>query len=235
MATFKQLQDRVKNRIIDLPDATVAEIPNFINEAIIDAENTHNFRIMEASIEMVTTQGTHTLGDIASFKEMRARPWVRMFEGNQVQIEWAPSEDQINAYYARNDLTAIGRPESILQVDIDDDQTASFEVYPYADGLSNFPDDEYRVNLPYWKYLPRLVGDNDENWFTNNAEQFVVWAAAAKAFEFNEDDQRADRNLLKAQAELQKLVKVDKRSRLARNLVLTPRRDVNAFYLQRRM
>lgn len=236
MTTFKQLQDRVKRRIIDLPDETLLEIPTFINEAIRDAQEMHNFRIMEKTIELTTTQGTHTLGQVSRFKEMRAKPWVRLSTGGQHVIDWAPSEEEMLVLYPKNDVTtSIGAPKFVLQTVLDADQTVTLEVWPFPDGLSGHPGDEYPVNVPYWEYLPPLVSDNDTNWFTNNAEQYVVWAASAKAFEFNEDEMRADRNLLKAQAELLKLKRIDKRSRIERSMVLTPRRDVHAFHIQRRM
>lgn len=235
MATFKQLQDRVKARIIDLPAATVAEVPLFVNKAIRDAQERHNFRIMEASQEFVTTPNDHALGTILDLKEIREKPWLRIGDGGTLEIEWGASHSDIVRMYATTDTTDAGRPETIFQASIDDDGVASFEVYPYPDTNSLHLDGNYRVNIPYWRYLPNLVVETDTNWFTNFGDEFVFLQATARAFESNFDEARADRYFARATIEFQKLVKIDKRSRLPRSLVLVPRRDVHAIHHQDRM
>lgn len=235
MATFVQLQDRVKRRIIDLPADTVLEIPGLINEAIRAAERRHNFRAMKADQEFVTANLNHILGTLTSFKEVREKPWVRYNDGGQRNIDFAVSEEDLNKIFSRNSTLDKGRPQFVFQASVDQNNTATFEVYPYPDQTSDWAGGNWRVNIPYWKFLPDLSLSSDTNWFTNNAVEFVTDFATGLAFEFNEDEGRADRYFARAGADLKLLMRVDKNSYLPRVNTLVPRADVYGSARGRRL
>lgn len=226
-ATFSEMQASVKTWIVDLPTEVVAEVPKIINRVLRTMQQKHNWRVMEASAELVTTAGEHELGTIADFKEIRARPWLRFDDGGDAEIEWASSGSDLTRLYSRNDsVTDVGRPELLYLASLDEDNVPSFEVYPYPDGNSDWDDGEYRVNIPYWKYLPELVGSNDTNWFMNNCETYVLQASVAEAFAFNLDDEHSVLWLQRAQAPLMDALRQDKRGRSIRSGVLVPRSGV---------
>ena len=233
MATFADLQTRVNRRVIDLPTAVVAEIPTLINEAIRDAEDAHNFRIMEAEVEYNTLLNTRRLPSTgtsvpADWKEKRSAPWLREGEGGTLgtrPIEWATSKSAIVEVYALDDTVDGGRPAHILEA-----SDTVFEVYPFPDGNSLWttaPVGEYRVVIPYWKLLPDLVNGTDTNWFTTEMPKYIIDQATAEAFGINWDEAREQIWAGKAAIRLQRGIRVDKRSRLEKNIILTPNVDVH--------
>ncbi len=62
----------------------------------------------------------------------------------------------------------------------------NLEVYPFPDGSSDWSDGNYRVNIPYWSYIPIPVGERDTNWFLVNGIEFLVAAATSACFEQEE-------------------------------------------------
>ena len=231
MVSFLNLQDRAKVYILDLPTAVVSELPTLINDAIRDIQEAHNFRIMEAETQFVTTEGSHTLGQITDEKEVRDVPWLQYGDGGNTEIEWAQTKSVIIREFAINDANDKGRPAVIFEADA----AGNFEVYPFPDGNSLWSNGDYRVHLPYWKYLPDLVANGNSNWFTDNATLYVLYSAVSRAHALNFDTERAGVWALSAAKEQGEAVKVDKRSRLTRKLTITPRRDVHASKYQTRM
>jgi hypothetical protein len=229
--TFLNLQDRAKVYILDLPTDVVSELPTLINDAIQDAMEQHNFRTMEASTSFTTTEGSHTLGQITDLKEVRDLPWLQHGDGGNAELEWAQSKSQIVREFSINDANDKGRPAVIFEADA----AGNFEVYPYPDANSLWGDGDYRVHLPYWKYLTALSADGDSNWFTDNATLYVLYSAVSRAHALNFDTERAGTWALAAAQQLGEAVRVDKRSRLTRRFTLVPRRDVHASKYQTRM
>lgn len=233
MATFAEIQQRVRNHVIDLPTETEGEIPGWVNRAIRFAQEVHNFRFMEATAPFTTVEDTRKLGDIPDdWKEKRADPWLLEGDGGTMEIRWLPSESEAVRRYSETDANETGPPRHILET------PDELHVYPFPDTNSLHSDGDYRVRVPYWKYLPELEADGDTNWFTDNAADYVVWKAAAEGMLFNRDFEMAslwavkagefDANTGRMTGELARLVRVDKRSRLSRRITLVPHRDVYA-------
>lgn len=230
MPQFSAIKTSVQDWTIDDPAVTVAKIGAWINKAVRDAQDAHNFRHMEATQAFVTVVVTRSLGNTPTlWKEKRDRPWLTDNLSGTQELDWLPSRSE--AIRRFNDSTTLdkGGPKVLLELD------GSFEVFPFPDGASDYGDSEYRIAIPYWAYLAALSSDADTNWFTDNAEHYLVFAAAAEAMTFNRDYENAAVLQEKSKGELRKLIRKDKRSRLARRITLTPVRDVRAATNQPRM
>lgn len=221
MPTFAELKSRVEDYVLDLPSETEALVGEWINKAMREAEERHNFRHMEAEASFTTVEGQRSLGDKPDdWKEARTAPWLLFNDGDSREIAWAASESDMIRTYAVEDADDEGRPEFVLET------PDGFEVYPFPDGRSDYSDDEYRVKIPYWARTDNLSGDNDTNWWTDEAHWYLTYAAVAEGMIFNREEERAQTYILKAENELQREVRLDKRSRLPRRLTLTRRGDV---------
>lgn len=252
--TFQTLQQRVETRVIDLPSAVLAEIPTLINDAIHWICGFHNFRVMLAETAFVTTAATHTLGQIpADWKEPRSVAYYVANAGWTKQIEWQPSREYMYRRWEANDPLQVGPPRDILlseaeSVDFpdpnnpDNDLTALYlQIWPFSDGRSDWPDGQYRVKVPYWRYLPDLAASTDHNWFSDWGDQFIIGYATWQAFLLDWDEARAAQwmeitlgpkfdgvNLAMLGGWARDLLNRDKSLGFAPGKVLVPRRDVNA-------
>ncbi len=229
MASYTQLQTRVNRYVIDVTTAVSAEVPTLINEAIIAAEKRHNFKAMETRTTLTTALNTQTLGTIARWKELRARPFLRDGQDGVLGttlIDWEASlEDTIKSYDYDAVSTNVGGPPELLHLEsVDEDQLATVWVFPMPDDNSQWDNGLYRVVIPYWEYLADLSADADDNWFTNQGEEYVFMKAVASAFWVNWDETRAAIWDARAEKELQALIRVDRRARLGRSVTLVPRR-----------
>lgn len=136
MATFGEMQDRVKAHVIDVPPATAIEIPTIINDVVRQVQVRHNWRVMESTAELTTSAGTHVLGTVAGFKEIMERPWLRFEDGGNREMEWAPSHSVLVRLFALTDTNAaLGRPRYVFLKGVDQNDLAALEVYPFSDGL----------------------------------------------------------------------------------------------------
>ncbi len=80
MADFWTLQTRVQRRVIDLPASVISEVPDLINEAIRDLQDSHNFHVMRTLTEETTAAATRALlAKPALFKQLRGRPFYTSF------------------------------------------------------------------------------------------------------------------------------------------------------------
>lgn len=211
MATFIQIQARVQKWLRDLPADTVAEIPALINEAQRELQRPHNFRIMEASVQFTTVTAANTLGTIADFKSPRQRPYWTDNDGTKHPMQWQASLDQLIQHY--NDADT-GQPRFVFWTSLDNSDVTTVEVHPKSDSLSQWADLEYRVTVPYWKWLPALVADSDTNWFTINADKYLRLHATGWATLLNIDEGRGGVYLKAADNELQRLISNDKMARV---------------------
>lgn len=216
MATFSELQTRVERRLIDLPSAVSAEVPTLINEAIRSLEEDHDFKVMETESQtFTTTSGSHTLGDVPSdFKKMRGLPFVVHNDGSIRRIGSPYHRTAVERVYTRGDTDFTGPPQFVLDAEPDDTGDRDFEVYPYPDGNSDYSGGEYRIVVPYWRYLPDLSADADTNWFTVNAEKYIVRKATAEGFFLDWDEEHGTIWEAKASDEARRVIKVDKLYRL---------------------
>ncbi len=230
MATFLEIQNKVKTRIIDLPSAVVSEIPDLVNEAIRDAEDLHNFQAMKAKHAVTTTDVTRKLGDAPSdWKEARARPYLREgqdgTQGTRV-IEFAVSLEDMIERFALDDTTDAGGPRFVLEEYNDSTDTLELWVFPFPDTNSLWTNGLYRIVVPYWQYLADLSADGDTNWFTLNADKYIIAQASAEAFLLNQDEQQAGVYGRLASARLARIIRVDKLRVMHRDMNLVPKFDV---------
>lgn len=212
--TFKQLQDRVKSNVIDLPTAIVSAVPRLVNSAIRKVQVDHNFKIMEALFQPSTVINTRSLGTVpADFKEYRGEPWFLKNDASVTKVSLANKREDIYTAIDENDAYF---PMVILQAVQNDTQgNGDFWVYPLPDGASDYPDGEYRIKIPYWAFLNDLVSDGDTNWFSNKADLFIEYKATAEAFARNWDAERSVWWEQKAAIEHKDILKLDKLLRLS--------------------
>ncbi len=218
MPTFQTLQDRVSRRVVDLPAAVVTEVPDLVNKALTELQEHHDFKIMEATTaQLTTTAAARTLSAVVptDMKGLRGRPYLVMFDGSTRDLLMAPHLAAALDAYTFDDADDKGEPRLILDPHPSDETGArTWEVWPYPDGLSDWSDGEYRIVVPYWKYLTALSAGADENWFTSNATWYLVFKATAEAFYLDWDEDRGQIWETRAQGELTKALKRDKLARL---------------------
>lgn len=196
MTTYLEIQNRVNLWCVDLPTEVLNEIPTFVNQAMRELEDDHNFDVMRKRLSANTTAATHTLVSKPSdWKEPRKdRPWFEQQTGQLSFMGWLPTEEEALKLYNLS-LTDTGQPRWLRMADAtDDDATQNIEVYPLSNSVSDWtsaPVGEYRIRIPYWAYLPELSADGDRNWFTDNAREFLEFWAAGLAFWADQDEERA--------------------------------------------
>lgn len=228
------IKTKVENLVLDLPTTTQGQILDWINEAVREAEQGHNYKHMEAVTTVIqTVVGTRELAVMPTdWKEARGRPYyVEAGTGKRNRIDWAPSEDSLVDEYGDSITLDSGPPAYLLEAPDDE-----LYVFPYPDGESDYPNGEYRITLPYWAYSVDLNETTETtNWFTSKVPYYLVHKAAGFAFAHNFDEQRAQHHFSLAEALLNKVKRQDKR-RAARKITnlgisfnaqpsnLTPRR-----------
>ena len=194
MATFAEIKTRVETRVIDLPAAITAEVGTLVNAAMKTLEQKHNFKVMQTeTAQLVTTAASHTLAAVpTNWKEARLKPYIVENDGTTIKLTMATDRSAILSAFALSDTTDDGEPQAILEAEpTDDTGAASFEVYPFPDGLSDFSNGEYRIVIPYWRFVTALSADADTNWFTVHAEEYLVAMGASKGFLLDWDEPRA--------------------------------------------
>lgn len=222
MGTFASIKTRVQNLVIDAPTTVQNTIGTLVNEAMRTLQGDHNFWVMEALAEYTTVADTRSLGATPSnFKEFRGDPYYLEDDG-QVRIMFVRATPQ-DTYRAFNEED-IGAPRYILRSAPSNEAGAStFSVYPLSDSNSDYDDGEYRVKVPYWKYLTELSADGDTNWLTVNAEEYLVFKAASMAFGLDWDEERMSIWAQLAENDRKRVIKNDKLLRLSNTSTLVPR------------
>lgn len=254
MSDFQTLQTMVKNRVIDQNSQFLTEVPALINKAIRKLEGLHNFSVMESSVTLNTTIGQRVLGNMPSdYKEFRGgNGWYVDMNGDPVKVFHRPTLEDILGEFSFSYTSEVGDPNAVLIVPTDngggapEENGPSFQVqvWPFPDGNSGYTPSggnagEYPVTLPYWKWLADLSGAGDQNWFTDNAEDFIVNAAVGEGFMMNWDEQRAQMWYARAYGpnfytqgvlggEAKRVINLDKRRRVGQTNTLKARRDVYA-------
>lgn len=223
MADFATLQTKVQRRVIDLPQAVQDEVPDLVNYAHRAIQREHNFRVMEAVQSVTTAPLTRILAQVpADFKELRDVPTYITFDGVVQRLGVAPNRSAVEQGY---DTQADSFPRHLLRSEPTDALgTTNWEVWPLSDANSDYGDGEYRIRIPYWKFLPSLTASGDTDWFTVNAEDYIVARATAEGFALDWDTEHQTEWLGKATDFLGEVVKLDKFERLAGVDTLVPHR-----------
>lgn len=219
MSTFADMQARVGSNAIDIPAALAANIGTYVNRALKTLQNLYNFRVMEAQGGPYTTAtGVRTLAAVpGDFKAPRGRPYWVSNLGRVAYMEWGA--DRSSAVGAFGD--GRGSPLLLTESEPDTMGARSILVWPYPDGVSDHPDGQYRVYVPYWRYLPALSAGTDTNWFlaTPQTAEFVEALATSYAFFADWDEDRAAVWQKLAGAKLAEAKKADKDGRMVDTLV----------------
>lgn len=231
--TYLSMQQRVQRRVIDLPSAVLAEVPQLVNTALKQLQEGHNFKVMESEFSVYTTVDSHTMavsvGGAAwtlptspsvNFKEWRGEPWfTRYQDGSTGPMTWAPSKEALWSAFSEGGATNSDRgyPMVLLEGVSDDSNVRTISVYPLPDGASDFSDGEYRITVPYYRYLPELSADGSSNWLTlqPSGEEFIVNWAAGEAHGLNWDYEKEAVMKSKAEINRKMVVNADKRFRLS--------------------
>ena len=217
MADFTTLQDRVNRRVIDLPAAVTAEVNTLINAAIRTLERRHEFKVNEAeTVDLLTVADQRTLATAVASNYLRARGKPRLIEdgGGDKRMAWLSSRQAARDRFTDSDTTETGEPQYLLDPEPDEAGVRTFEVYPFSDSNSDYSDNEYRIVVPYWRTLAVLSADGDSNWFTTNAEEYIVAQATSEAFLLDWDEERAAVWATRANVHLQEVIGTDKLFRL---------------------
>lgn len=230
MATYSSVQDRVEARLIDMPATIVAEIPMLVNDAYRKLQVRHNFKIMEALLSTTTTASTRTLVDAipTDLKEWRGKPYWLSDAGTPTKIVWAPNLTSLQPAFGSDD---VGFPQVLRIPEIETDGTGTIEIWPLPDAGSDFDDGEYRVYIPYIKYLAELSSPDDTSWLLTAGEQFVVAQAVSQGFAANWDEKRAQFWESYALKEYLDVVKADKTLRLSQASEFVPHTGAAGFHL----
>jgi len=240
MATFTELQTEVATNLIDVPTAVSALIPTYLNRAMKTLQTRHNFEVMKAATAvLVTAPATRVLvATPADFKEFRldpvtgVGPYVIHASGDIQELQIGQSRAAVefdvttDAGGEADPALTIGPPQMVLRSEPTSEAGASnLEVWPLSDSLSLYADGEYRIRVPYWKYLTALSAGGDTNWFTTNAEEWLLLQATAYGFFTNEDEERATMWTQRAAEKLQEAINRDKRLQVSRIQTLVPHKD----------
>lgn len=232
MANFTTLATRVQDRLIDSNAVITNETGEWINRAIKDLERKHNFPVMREEVAATTVASTRKLVNQPSdWKETRDRPYLRIGQGGLIdtsRIDWAPSLDWLFIEGFRlDDTSETGDPTYILEEQISD-SAVEFWLWPFSDSSSQWNDGEYRIVIPYWKFLADLSG-TQTNWFTDNAEDYIVAKATAMGFSVNWDDARAAPWEARAAQERRDVITDARRALTPRNMTLIPHRGAGRY------
>jgi len=221
MATFSAMQARVLNWLIDTPSAVQAEVPTLLTASIAWLQAQHNFQVMQAEQQYITsstpalgTSQTHVIGQIpVDWKCKRGDPYYVMFIGSKRLMHWQPEREMMYRKWEPADISQvgapcdllIGEPENALVPPVGGSPSNSLtglniEAFPFPDGSSDWQDGNYRVRVPYYRYLPALSLSTDTNWFCLDGPQaeFCVSNAIWQGFMMLEDESRASSHRARA-------------------------------------
>lgn len=214
MATYLELQTEVLANLIDTPTAVQTYVPTYVRRAVKALQVRHNFKVMSSATQLVTTLSTRTLSSIPSnWKEARGRPYLVPFlDAPNRKLVWA--SNGVNVIPRFGPQTE-GRPQVLIDANAGDDGSGIIAVYPLPDGNSDYSDGEYRIQVPYWRFLPELSANGDTNWFTVNADEWITFTATADGFRANEDETRMTFYKQLAAEKWQEVVNRDKRAWVA--------------------
>lgn len=222
MATYLELQTRVQQIVIDLPTAVTAQVPTLIKESVRRLQRLHDFKVCETLTSVLTTvEGTRTLAAVpADFYKFRRLPHLIHATGRTQDLGLFPDRGSAEREYgtlAGGEATAAdlsGSPRFLmLSENTDENGTMNFEVFPLPDGNSTYANGEYRIRVPYYKFLTELAASGSSNWFTTHAEEWLAWDAAGEAFFLNWDENRGALWKQKAASKYKEVIDADKRLR----------------------
>lgn len=222
--TFGSICTRVRSQVIDLPAVVTASVPDYVRTGIAKLQTRHNFLVMDKLQAAVTTVNVASIGNVPSdWKEWRSFPYYLTNDGRARKLQMHTPHEGIYPDIRETEtnpprIITIGEPS-------DDLGTRPMKVAPIPDGSSDWADGEYRLYIPYRRYLAPLSLDGDSNWFTVNAEEYIFHFASNLAFAADWDYEHSAVELQLAENEYKEVVLRDKRLRLSDVQNLVPHRD----------
>lgn len=238
-ANLSTIKARVEGLVIDVTAEAAARVEPAVRHAQREIEGDHGFLAMEDEFEFATVEDQRTHASYAKpdrFLRPRsdARPVRVDGKGATQEIDWLIAYGDRAAHYSDDPLDK-GAPAHLYERDAD------FEVFPYPDALAPggtlFADGHWRIRVPYFRRQPVLqtvAPQNFTNWFTREAEEYLVYRAAAIVDAFNRDWEEAALVQVTAQQQHDRLIREDKRARLAKQRLLRPVRGARGSAFQRR-
>jgi hypothetical protein len=224
--TFDEIVDAVEAILQDLPDETRAMIPYWVKEGQRRIEDSHGFLSMESGAIFTAAADTAVLGARpADYRSALDDPYLIDGFGRDTRLRWIQqSKDIIDQFSGIDDPLMTGRPKAI-------EETAdAFIVWPRPDALSPvgsvYTDGLWRIGIPYWKRHATLGGEIQNNWWTDNADRYLMNHAASQGFLMNRDYPEHARWEGETLLEKRRLVNFDKRARLPRQLSYKPARAI---------
>lgn len=205
---------------------------SWVNQSIRKLQFRHDFSVCKVSTAVLTTiVATRALASVpADFLRFRKEPpHVIDNHGNVYELGVGPGIAQVErelGSVAGGEFNAaeINGPPMVIVLGEPSDvsNTRQFLVYPLPDGLSLYmtaPAGEYRIRIPYIRLLPDLTGSNT-NWFSVNAEEFIIYAACSRGFYFNHDEQYGEIWLKRAGQEVGDVIARDKNESMSGHTTL---------------
>lgn len=223
--TFGTICTRVRNQVIDLPTTVTNAVPDYVRTGIRKLQTRHNFLVMDKLAAVTTVVNVANIGPVPSdWKEWRSFPYYLTNDGRARKLQMHTPHEGIYPDIRSTEtnpprIITIGEPS-------DDNGTRAMIVAPIPDGASDWSDGEYRLYIPYRRYLAALTAEGDSNWFTTNAEEYIFHFATNLAFAGDWDYEHATLHLQLAENEYKEVVLADKRLRLSDVQNLVPHRDV---------
>ena len=240
MTAFENVQTGALVHVLDKNDELVAKMPDFILRTLEEMDTSQQFRVNERIDELVTTVGAQNLAtdfaglqsgnpQIAYFIDVRSRPWYVNGAGGTSLMDWLPVDDSQRPRTYSDAATEKGPPKYIEVIYTDRTIAGTsgidLRVWPIPDGLATAgvfsSDGEYRIQIPYWRRLPKGSITTQENWFLNACAEYVELRSAAKGCFFNRDRDEALVLEARAKDELRRLKRIEKVSKLG-TLTLRP-------------
>ncbi len=220
--TFLEMRDEVEATVIDVPARTRALIPQYINSALRTLQVRRVFHVMETRIDVNTVVGQRELVVVPeNFRSLLGEAVAINDLGGWKPVHIAPSAHEV---LRRWGPLSEGSPDTLVIANDPSDELGGsvVQIYPLPDGRSDYQDGEYRLQIPYARYLAPLVDDGDRNWLTIYGHRFIVYTAVSLAFLANENYDRADVWRAEANRHFNEIKQADTARRIAHVDVLVP-------------
>jgi hypothetical protein len=209
--TFAQIKARVVRLVLEDGADVTAEIPQYVRDAQAEIEDDRTLKVLEADFETTLASGASTLTKPSDWNSIRLEPYLVEADFTSTKLSMITEKFVI----ANLSTTDTGAPKYWREI-----SDTQFRLYPIADALGPWSDD-YKVKLPYWKRLDTLTADADTNWFCDNAENYLIWFAAALGMELN-DDPRFIPFFARAKREKARIEAAEARGRMPTGWTLKP-------------
>lgn len=234
---LSQLRQKVEDILIDVPTVVEKNIDSEIDAAQVEAEDRHPFKVMESIFQETIAYQENRFEKPSDWirSDPNQMPYYVGFDGTTLTnniIQWIPTHSDVLKLYG-SDVNEEGHPIHISDGVYVGPNTFvdEFGIYPRADDEGDWGG--YLIRVPYLKRisLPSTMGTS-ENWFMANAARYLIFKAASELLTMNRDHEESQLYALKAEREIRRMIRLDKRSKLKGD-TLPLQRDVKAPFNQR--